>query len=182
MAMRGPPEFSQAIVQRASFSGAAARQDGDFGAFVVVLGSRLGSEAADHDTAAAIARYCEILSAARQFEDAPAAIVKNRRRRTPPCGGSHRLFGNIACRERNDFAHWTSSLRHVKQCGVRIDPIRALCNPSSCLTVRPPACPTGVMLEGSNFTARDCLGMVAGIDIGQRQAIVEKCHLDFAVL
>src|SRR6266404_3619094 len=66
--------------------GAAARQDGDFGAFVVVLSSRLRREAADHDAAAAIAGYREILSAARQFENAPAAVLKNRRRRTPPCG------------------------------------------------------------------------------------------------
>src|SRR5260370_26785958 len=67
--------------------GAAARQDGDFGAFVVVLGSRLRSEAADYDAAAAIARYREKLSAARQFEDTPAAIMQNRRRRTPPPEG-----------------------------------------------------------------------------------------------
>src|SRR6202035_3955905 len=67
--------------------GTAARQDGDFCAFVVVLGSRLRSEAADQDAAAAIAGYREILSAARQFENAPPAVVKDRRRRTPPCDG-----------------------------------------------------------------------------------------------
>src|SRR5205085_6181083 len=76
--------------------GAAARQDGDFGSFMMVLGSRLRIEPPDHDAAAAIAGYREILSAARQFENAPAAIVKNRRRRTPSGGGSHRRFGNIA--------------------------------------------------------------------------------------
>ena len=56
--------------------GAAARQDGDFGALVVVLGSRLRSKAPDHDAAAAIAGYREVLSAARQFENTPAAVVK----------------------------------------------------------------------------------------------------------
>jgi hypothetical protein len=60
---------------------AAPRQDGDFGAFVVVFGRRLRDEATDHNAATAIGRNRQILATARNFENPPAAVVKNRSRR-----------------------------------------------------------------------------------------------------
>ncbi len=77
--------------------------------------SGLRSEAADHDAAPAIARTPrEIVRLLGSSQNAPAAVVKDRRRRTLPRAASTPL-GRRARRERNDFAHRTSSLRHAKQ-------------------------------------------------------------------
>jgi hypothetical protein len=108
MAALGPPELSQAIdhAARQPFIAAAARQDRDLGALMVVraIGPRI--EAADFDAVTAIIGDREQPYGGRHFEDAPTTVLEDPLARVPRRG---RLVGASAAAvwEAHDVAHRT---------------------------------------------------------------------------